>query len=331
VPAGLGAGGKVAVTFETTAGDYLPPSTVGTVWVPVLSESLRYTEDRYYSPQIRQKTMMSESVQSYYHTEGDIRMEVDSQWLPYFLYSSRHTVTKTGAGSPWQYKAVPSTSASNAGNPKSISITVIRNGEGFGYAGCTVGNWEYTIEDGVLIVTMGIVGVSEEEPGGLGTPAFTAPKILGADSHSIYVAAAAASPTFGAASLDFNGFTFTVNHNAEPQNRIRADRAASYISFGETEGEYTTELDFIDRTEYDNFVAATKRAIKLESIGDNVSFATSADAVKLQANNTDYQAYDVNLEGLADLIMAGVTGKMLNITGGDAYEMTVKSTSDITP
>lgn len=330
MPAGLGGGGKVAVTVEVVPGTYLPPTTAGTVWVPILSESLRYTEDRYYSPQIRQKTMVSDSKQAYYHVEGDIRMEVDSQYLPFFLYASRHTITKTGAASPWQYKAVPSTSASSAGNPKSLSITVNRNGVGFGYAGCAVGNWEYTIEDGILIVTMGIVGESEETPAGLGTPAFTAPKILGAISHSIYVAAAAASPTFGAASLDFNGFTFTVNHNAEPQNRIRADRSASYISYGETEGEYTTELDFIDKTEYNNFFNAVKRAIKLESIGDGVSFATSADALKLQANNTDYQAYDVNLEGLADLIMASVTGKMMNITGGDSYEMTVKSTTDIT-
>jgi hypothetical protein len=34
-----------------------------------------------------------------------------------------------------------------------------------------------------------------------------APELFGADAHSIYVAASAASPAFGAASVDFNGFT----------------------------------------------------------------------------------------------------------------------------
>jgi hypothetical protein len=108
--ADIGAAGSVYVGIESTYGTPNDPTAAGVgVWVPIISESLQYTEpDRYYSEQIRQEAVHSDVKQSYYHAEGDIVMEVDAHYLPYFLYASRHTVTKTGAGTPWTYSAVPS-------------------------------------------------------------------------------------------------------------------------------------------------------------------------------------------------------------------------------
>src|SRR4051812_12932137 len=108
MPAGLGGGGYMALTFETTMGTYLDPSTAGTVFIPIISETLNYQEDRYYSPQIRQSTIASEVKQSYYHVAGDIVWEVDTAFLPYLMYLGRHSITKTGASSPFNYKFVPS-------------------------------------------------------------------------------------------------------------------------------------------------------------------------------------------------------------------------------
>lgn len=335
MPAGLGGGGYLALTFETAMGTYLDPSTAGTVFIPIISETLQYQEDKYYSPQIRQSTIVSEVKQSYYHAAGDIVMEVDTAFLPYLMYLGRHTITKTGAGTPWNYKFVPSQagSASTAASgavERTASLTVFRNGIGFGYAGCVLGGYEFTIEDGVLRMTANIMGLSEATPGAPGTPAWTAAKLLGANAHSVFVAASGAVPTFAGASTDFNGFTWNTNFNPNPQNRITSNRSASYISFGETEATYTTELDFVSKTEYDNMKAATTRAIKLESIGDGAAFGVSTDAIKIQGNRTVYDTYEIGLGGMGDLIMAAVNGRAVGIAGGNPYEIQVQSTASIT-
>ena len=327
MPAGLGGGGKVGIAFETVMGTYVAP----TIFVPVLNESLIYREEKYYSEQIRQQTIVSDVKPGYYHVEGDIEMEADPTNLPYWLYASRHTITKTGAG-PYVYKFVPSSagSASTAAGatPKTLSITIVRNGVVFGYTGCVVGGWEFTIEDAVLRVTMNVLGLAEAVQAAP-SPTWTPADLLGADSHRVYLAASAAAPTFGAADVNFNGFTFRMNYNPEAQNRIRADRQASYISYGITEAEIESELDFLDRTDYDNFVNNVQRAIKLESSNGGVTFAAGTSGVKLQGNRVSYDAYDVDLEGMGDLIMADFTGRMVGIAAGDAYQVEVKSPANI--
>lgn len=328
MPAGLGGGGKVGIAFETTMGTYVAP----TIFVPVLSESLMYTEEKYYSEAIRQQVMHSDVKSGYYHVEGDVELEVDPNNLPYWLYASRHTITKSGAG-PYEYKYVPSTagSASTAAGtttPKTLSITVVRNGVVFGYTGCTVGSMEFSIEDGILRATLGVMGLAEAVQSAP-SPTWAAANLLGAEAHSVYLAASGASPTFGAADTGFNGFTFRVNHNAEAQNRIVAARSASYISYGITEAEVESELDFLSRTDYDNFVNNTTRAIKLESANGGATYALGTSGVKLQGNRVSYDSYDVNLEGIGDLIMAGFTGRIIGVASGDPYEIWVKSSANI--
>lgn len=330
MPAGLGGGGWLAIALEATMGTYIPPTDPDTVWVPILNESLKYTEDKYYSEQIRQQTIDSDVSQSYYHVEGDVAMEVDVNYLPYFLHSSRHSISKTGAAAPFEYAYTPSQagSASTAasGNvARTASITVVRNGIGFGYAGCVMNTIEFTIENGVLRATFGVLGLSEEEPAGLGTPTWLDPELFGADTHSIYVAASGVTPTFGSNDTNFNGFTANINYNGAAQNRIVPDRAATYISFGKTEMTYNTELDFTSRAEYDNFVASTQRAIRLESIRGTDPYATANEAFRLDVNRSAYDTYDIGLAGIGDLIMAGVTARALGIAGGVPYRISVKT------
>lgn len=333
MPAGLGGGGYLAFTFETVMGTYLPPTTAGTVFMPIISESLHYVEDKYYSEQIRQQTVDSDVKPSYYHIEGDIVMEVDANFLPYLLYCSRHSIVKTGP-TPFTYDFTPSQagSASTAASgavARTASLSVIRNGIGFGYSGCVVNTWEFTIENGVVRCSMGVLGLAEQTPAGLGTPTWSAPSLFGADASSIYVAASAVSPTFGAASVDFNGYTTNFNYNAAAQNRIIANRAAAYISFGKTEATYTTELDFISKTEYDNFKAASTRAVRLESLIGGATFALATQAFRVTHNRSAYDTYEIGLGGIGDLIMAAVTGRGLGIAGGSPYVISVKSPADI--
>lgn len=314
MPAGLGGGGKVGLGIETVPGTYVAP----TIFVPVLNESLMYSEDKYYSEQIRQETIHSDVKSSYYHVEGTVSMEADPTNLPYWLGASRHDYTGTGT-----YVFAPNNAGSSEGCPFTLSITVVRNDVVFGYVGCVVGSFEFTIVDGVLQVNMDVLGIGEAEEA-TPSPTWPAPDLLGADAHRIFLAASGVTPTFAGADINFNGYTFRANFNAEAQNRIRADRQASYISFGITEAEVESELDFLDRTDYDNMVANTTRAIRLLSTNGGATLAAATSAVQIDANRVSYDSYDVGLEGMGDLIMAGFTGRVIGIAGGDAYKISVK-------
>src|SRR5438270_9997466 len=136
--ADIGAHGWIWVALESTYGTPIDPSSSPSsgIYVPILSETLMYTEpNRYYSEQIRQETVHSDAKQSYYHVEGDIVMEVDARYMPYFMYASRHTVTKTGSGAPYTYAAVPGGqgTAYPGGSARGLSIGTDRDNVGFLY------------------------------------------------------------------------------------------------------------------------------------------------------------------------------------------------------
>src|SRR5882724_7599034 len=76
--AGLGGLNSVYIDLESVYGTYQSPVAATGVWVPILDENLKYTETKYYSPQIREQTIASDVKQSFYHVEGDIHMEVDT-------------------------------------------------------------------------------------------------------------------------------------------------------------------------------------------------------------------------------------------------------------
>lgn len=328
MPAGLSGSGWFGMAFETTKGSFVAPN----VYIPILSESFRYTEDRYFSPQIRQETIVSDVKQGYYHIEGEVELEVDVNYLPYLLYCTRHNIAKSGSG-PFVYTFTPSDAGSSSTGsgpttPKTASVVIERNEIQFAYTGCVIGGFTFFIDGGVLKLRIRLLG--EEDVSTTGhTPTWQAPSLFGADAHEIAVGPAGLNPTFTPVN-DFNGFEFEVNFNAEAQNRIVRDRSASYISFGETELRLTTELDFIDKTEYNNFVATTQKAIRLESLIGGANFTAATQAVRLTIFRGVYETYDLGLSGIGDLIMAGVTMRGIGIAGGSGYRIEVKSPVDIT-
>jgi hypothetical protein len=264
-------------------------------------------------------------------------MEVDPQFLPYFMYCSRHNITKSVAPAPFTYKFTPGSQGSVTGGTgataRTASITVVRNNIGFGYAGCVAAGYEFTLDNGILLVTFNMLGLSETDVGSLGVPAWVDPHLFGAAAHSIYVAPSGAAPTWPAPTANdpnFNGFTFSVNFNGAAQNRVVPNRAATYIAYGETEANYNTELDFIDKAEYNNFKNSTTRAIRLESLRGGSTFTAATEAMRISLNRSAYQTYEVPLRGMGDLIMATVTGRAIGVAGGSAYEIEMKSSVDIT-
>lgn len=328
MPAGLSGAGWMGFAFEATKGTFVTADT----FIPILSESFKYTEDRYFSPQIRQQVMTSDVVQGYYHIEGDIEIEADVNYLPYLLFCSRHTPSfSTGV-----YSFVPSTAGSTSTAAtgmvqRTASITIVRNGIGFGYSGCTLGSLGFFVDGGVLKFRATMFGEKDNVVASPPTPTWLDPSLFGASGHSVYVDASGTTPTFASPAVrDFNGFEFTANHNPSAENRLVNDRAATYIAFHETEINVTTELDFVDKTEYDNFVATTQKAFRLESLKGGSTFAAATEAVRVTIYRGVYETYDLSLSGLADLIMAGVTIRGIGLAGGDAYKIEVKSPVTIT-
>ena len=322
---GLGAGGALGVALETAVapGTWVTPA----VWVPILNENLDYTEDRYFSTAIKQKTVPYAVAQGYYHVEGDISMEFDTRLVPYFLHGSRHAVTKTGTG-PWTYKFVPASGATIPSANRTLSITVIRNGIIWGYVGCVVTQWSITVNNGILEFNMHVIGTSEGVQSA--SPSFLAPQLLGAAAHSITVGnGAVASGAISGGTLDqtFDGFTFTANDNGAAQNRINQSRGAAYISFGVTEATVDTQLDFQTRTEYDHFVATDRK---------NLIFASSNganDQCTLNIYNSVYSSYTVALGTWDSIVMAQTQFRVLDSGGTNPpFDFSVvTNTSNITP
>jgi hypothetical protein len=333
--ADIAGNGAVWVGLEPTYGTPVDPTDSGVgVWVPIISESLAYTEDKYYTPQIRNSAISSDVEQAPYHVAGDIVMEVDANYLPYFLYASRHTVVKTGTG-PFVYTATPTNIGATypGGAARGLSIVAVRNHIGFLYSGCVVGQWAYTIENGVLRVTMSMMGLAEADTSTAdptSTESWIDASLFGAASHSIYVDDAGTSPTFASPDLTFNGYTFTANYNCTPQNRLTSSRSATYVAYGETEATYDTELDFTSKAEYNNMKDNTLRAIKMESLKGDTTFATADEANQIIAYKTSYSTYEVGLSGIGDLLMARVNGRSLGLAGGVPFQLVSKSAADIT-
>lgn len=328
----------MAFAFETVKGTYVEPTDDDTIFIPILDESLKYMENRYYSKQIRQQVMESDVAQGYYHVEGDINLEIDPENFANLMYCSRHSCAMT-PGSPNEYAFVPSQAGATSTDlsllhAKTCSITIVRNGIGFGYAGCTIGEIRAMVEtaDGIAKATLSILGESEQEPADIEsvTPTWADANLFGADSHTVYTGDSAVSPTF-VEKDGFDGFTFMANHAAEAQNRIKPQRSAAFVKYGETTITVDTTLDFDDRSDYNDFVATNQRAFKLESVkGGDGSWAGSPFGVRFQVNRGVFETYDIPLRGLGDIVTATVNAKGIGITGGDAYEIRVRTDKDLT-
>ena len=62
----------------------------------------------------------------------------------------------------------------------------------------------------------------------------------------------------------------------------------------------------------------------------SASFAAATQAVRITTNREAYDRYDISVDDIASIIIGGFEGHGLNITGGDAYRIEVKSSVTIT-
>src|SRR3972149_788429 len=239
---GLAAAGVLGIARESVVGTYVAPEK----YVPFLSESLEVQQSNIYRRPIRGLVDPVGAVAGPQHPAGSLTFEVTHDTLPYFLYGMRGAVVKTGTTPNWIYTFTPSA----IGTPTTtLSLTLVRNAIVFGYLGMTVGTFQLTMQNGIMVCTIGFVGLEEAtQASPTATWPTTAPVGIPGDMK---VEIPTATQVY-----DTDQFTFDTNDNAEPQFRLRDDqRWPSFVKWGERETTLSLERDFEARTEFDAFLA----------------------------------------------------------------------------
>lgn len=322
MPVGLGAGGVVGLALETTKGTYAPP----TKFTPLRSEGVQWQQGTSYRRVIAGTVDPLGAVAGNGHVEGDIDIEALDDVLPYFFRCARGTMTKTGTDdpatttvenvAPFTYELTP---AHGAQASKTMSLTIVRNGVVFGYTGIVVSSMNFTVDDGMLVATMSLLGEEEAVQADPGAPTF---EETGPFASGMYVLSIPTATQI----FDADGFSFQVEDNGEPQNRLINRRGAAFISYGERNAQLSIDRDFEDRNQYNEFKALTEQSVTLRA----EKVAGSFPFIEFNLPRTVLDTYDVSLSDVGGIIRASATYQGLDhdATGG-AYRISVKTNEDV--
>ena len=299
-------------TSNTAAspGTYAPPVK----FVPFMSESLTSTQETIFRRPIRQTADIVGAVPGNFNVEGEVRIEAMEDMVAYFLWAARHAVVKTGTTN-FTYTYTPTPEAIPA---KTLSITVVRNGVTFGFVGCVVSSFTFTVEDGIMMMNMNVIG-RDESSQAVPVPTWPTTVPFGAGQYSIEI------PT-GTPVLDTDTFEFTVENNGEAQFRLKnTGRGAQFIKYGERNTTLSFERDFESRNDFDNFKNLTAQNITIAaSKGANNSITLlSPVAIK--------DTYEVANSGQGDLVRASISYQCIIDGAGKSYQVTIKTQEDFTP
>jgi len=285
---------------------------VPTKFFPFNTESLKFDQATVWRRPIRQSVDVLGGVDGNVHVNGDIEMEALEDVIVYFILASRVAATKVVAGPNITYTFLPTP---NATPVLSLSLTVVRNNEVFGYTGCVVSSFTVTPSDGLLMFNMSIIGSDETEQA-MPSPVYTTTEPFGAGQYEVNIA--------GTQVFDTDSFEFTVNDNAEPQFRLKnTGRGAQYVKFGERESTITMERDFFNRDDYDAFKALTAQAIFIEAE------KTANNRVKVTAPVSIKNTYEVGLSGQGDLVRAAIEYMNVIDASGDSYAIEIATQENI--
>jgi hypothetical protein len=310
VTVGIGAGGFLGFALEAVPNTYVPP----TKFIPIQSESLAYAQETQWRRPIRQTASVLGGVPGDVSIAGDIAMEAFASTLPLLLQAARTTVTKTGiAPDPFVYSFVPTDQAVAS---KTVSFTVVRNDQVFGYTGCVLSSFNFTVDAGRLMFNMSVVG-SDEEAQAAPVPSWDDDVPFGAGSYKLEIPTATQI-------FDADTFTFTVENNAEPQYRLKdTGRGAQFMKYGENNATLALDRDFHDRVTYEEFKALTDEEISiLASNGDD-------DQILLKMGKSIKSEYTLGLSGQADLLRSSLTYQAVLDDVGLPYSIDVTTLEDI--
>lgn len=310
MPLGIGAGGLMGVALEAVAGTYTAP----TKYVPFTSETLHFMEDTQKRRPIRESADVIGAVAGNEHAEGTIEMEALEDVIPYFLYAARTSIVKSGAVN-FTYTV---TGSAVAIPTKTLSITIKRSDQIFGYTGCVVGSYKFGVNNGLMTFSVNIIARQEASQASP-TAVWPTSVPFGAGTYSIEVPTATQV-------FDVDTFEWSCEDNAEPNFRLKnTNRGADYVNFGERDVTWTLNRDFITRADYDLFKSVTAQSITIaasKGVNNSISILTPVSYK---------ETYEVGLSGQGDLNRANI-GYFGTIDGtGKSYQITIKTQEDITP
>jgi hypothetical protein len=306
---GSPAGAFPTVNTASASGTYVAP----TKYFPFVSESLQYQQATIWRRPIRKSADIIGAVAGNAHCEGDIEIEALEDVVAHFMYAARCSIVKTGS-SNYTYVATPTPAAIPV---RTLSLTVERNGIVFGYTGCVVGSFKFTINEGLLMFNVSIVG-QDEATQATPVPTFTTTVPFGAGQYAISIPTA--SQVF-----DVDTFEWTCEDNAEPQFRLKdTGRGAQYIKYGERALGLNVERDFLNKTDYDAFKALTSQSITFVATKGVNNSITLLTAVSIK------DTYEVGLSGQGDLVRASIAYQMPIDGSGNSYTITVKTQENVT-
>lgn len=305
----IGAGAIMGVAHETVAGTYVAPIK----FFPFTSEDLKHVQTTIWRRTIRNSASPTGAIAGNSHVEGTITMELLPDVIPYFLYASRTTVVKTGAG-PYVYTITPQPVATPV---RTMSISVKRNAEVMGYVGCVVGTFTITIgADGVLMVTVTIMGLSEATQTTL-TATWPTSVPFGSGLYTLEIPTATQV-------FDCDAFEFAQTDNPTPNYRIKNTNAGpSFIAFGESAGSLKLERDFINRADYDTFKSLTAQAIHFNATNGASAIFDLVCPVAIK------DTYDIGVPSPSDLLRYSVVYQLVMNPAGVHYTITITTTESI--
>lgn len=292
------------------AGTYTAP----TKFFPFMSEGLTTPQETVWRRPIRQTADILGAVPGNFHMEGDMSIEALEDVVLYFLAASRTDISKTGSAPNYTYTVIPTPAAVA---PRTLSITLVRNGVVFGYTGVTLSSFTFNVSDGLLMFDVNLMG-RDEAVQALPVPVWPTSTPFGAGMYSIEF------PT-GTPVVDTDSFEWTVEDNAEPQFRLKSPtRGAQFIKYGERNSTMSAERDFDNRTDYDNFKALTAQSVTISaSKGVN-------NSIELLAPVAIKDSYEVTAPGQGDLVRASISYQHIIDNTGKSWQIVIKTQEDLT-
>lgn len=315
MPADIGACGSLGIAFEDPPGVYQAP----TKFFPIQNESMQYIQDLRQRRGIRQVANMIGTIPGNARIEGTISMEFFDDVVPYFLTAARSVRVDTGSDPNYIYTFSPAHCAGLGSTGKTLSITTVRNGTVNGWIGCQVGSFTITIEDGVLMFNVNVMGLDESTPTDPTEVWETTQIPYGPGTYDIEI------PTASDVA-DLDAFTFTVEDGLTPEHRLRAARGPAFLRYGERLSTLQVNRDFLNKTDFNAFKAGTSQSVTLKATrGAN-------NNVEILMPVAYKETYEYGLSGQGDLIRGSINYfASHDATVGGDYKITVKTQEDLTP
>ena len=306
-------GGHIGFALEVTHGSYQAPTN----YAAVESESLTEERTDPYRNLIVGRAVTSGKLPGRASVSGNIKMECIPETLIFFAYASRMSpsIVKTGVG-PFVYTMNDVADVHIKSANRSLTIVGDRAGVGFAYLGCQVVSWQFSMDDGIPKVELGIIGREQTEdytPGSVTMPTETP---FGAADSSVTIAASSR--------VDLDSIEVSLDDSGEAKFNIDGNTAASYIKYGEHVSSASFEVDFENKADYLIWVArTTQELIWTMDKGAN-------QIITLELHAAIYDQFEVGLGGMGDQVMASAELRgVYDASATQAFEMVLTTDIDL--